>query len=98
MISDYGRTAWPGVEGIPQPFIWNPLSQEEINRVRELLQNMPSKEEIDEFKRLLDKAREFDKVAKQPDCPDPEKVKWLEKLETLRKLIDDLNKELNKNV
>lgn len=31
----------------------------------------------DKFAKLLWAAKEFDTVAKQPDCEDPEKVEWL---------------------
>lgn len=35
-------------------------------------------EPLKEWAKLLEQAKVFDKVAKQPDCEDPEKVKWLE--------------------
>lgn len=43
-------------------------------------------EEHDWFKQLIKKAEEYDKRTGQPDCPDPEKVKW-------RKWLDEYMKE-----
>jgi hypothetical protein len=33
------------------------------------------------FKALVQKAEEFDKVADQPDCVDPEKDAWMKRIE-----------------
>ena len=38
-------------------------------------------EHFNAFKKLLDKAREFDKVTGQPNCEDPEKAKWWSAIE-----------------
>ncbi len=37
-----------------------------------------NRESLEEFKQLLEAAKKFDIVSKQPDCEDPEKAKWLE--------------------
>jgi hypothetical protein len=37
---------------------------------------------LEEFKRLVERAKAFDAIANQPDCEDPEKAKWLEVVET----------------
>jgi hypothetical protein len=45
---------------------------------------MPSAQEVDEFRRLLDRAREYDKKMGQPDCELEEKRQQLRNLaETL---------------
>lgn len=33
------------------------------------------------YQELLEKARKYDELMKQPDCPDPEKEKWAKELE-----------------
>lgn len=40
----------------------------------------PTQEEIDEFYRLLNKAREYDKKNNQPDCGIEEKKKRLQRI------------------
>lgn len=45
-----------------------------------------------EYKRLLDQAQKWDEIASQPDCVDPEKKIWIEKID---KLIELLEKEKN---
>lgn len=49
---------------------------------------MPSQQEIDEFRRLLERAREYDKKNKEPDCENEEK----------RQKIRDLAKQLGVDV
>lgn len=39
--------------------------------------SLPSKEEIEEFYKLLDAARKFDKKVNQPDCEREELKTWL---------------------
>lgn len=41
---------------------------------------LPTQEEIDEFHKLLDRAREYDKKHNQPDCELEEKKQKLKKL------------------
>ena len=36
---------------------------------------------LDEFKKVIDAAQEFDKVADQPDCEDPVKMEWMKEVE-----------------
>lgn len=45
---------------------------------------LPTQEEIDEFRRLLEKAREYDKKMNQPDC------ELEEKRQKIRKLAEEL--------
>jgi len=45
---------------------------------------VPSQQEIDEFRRLLERAREYDRKNNQPDC----------ELEEKRRKLKDLAKEL----
>lgn len=35
----------------------------------------------DAFKNLLRTAEDFDRIAEQPDCEDPEKAKWMAEVE-----------------
>lgn len=35
----------------------------------------------EEYQELLRKAKEYDRMMNQPDCPDPEKEKWEKSLE-----------------
>ena len=55
---------------------------------------------IDQFRRLLEEARKFDKVADQPECEDPEKAKLLDKLDAIEKQLEEnivlLEKNLNR--
>jgi hypothetical protein len=40
----------------------------------------PTQEEIDEFRRLLERAREYDRIHNEPDCEVEEKKKLLREL------------------
>lgn len=51
--------------------------------------SIPTQEEIDEFRRLLEKAREYDKEHNEPDC------EIEEKREKLRKLAVELGVEID---
>lgn len=42
---------------------------------------LPTPVEYHDFLELVRKAREYDKRTNQPDCPDAEKVKWMDELE-----------------
>ena len=49
--------------------------------------NTWNRDTLDEFHKLLESAKEFDKIAKQPDCEDPTKRVFLEVIES--RLSDD---------
>lgn len=36
---------------------------------------------LEAFKRIIKQAEQFDEIADQPDCEDPEKSKWLKEVE-----------------
>lgn len=92
---DYGRKIWdvppsyphiyphPNVYPTPVPTIY-PVPQPK---------RMPTRKEWDAFLKLLDQAEEFDEEAGQPDCEDPEKVAWKQriqdKLDALQAELDD---------
>lgn len=44
-----------------------------------------------DYMELLRKARLYDQMMNQPDCPDPDKAQWQEKLEKFMKDKYDLN-------
>jgi hypothetical protein len=58
---------------------WKPNNQE-WNWPQNPLPQPPSQAEIEEFRRLLDRAREYDKTHDQPDC----------ELDIKRKILQDL--------
>jgi len=69
----WDKLTWPHKEIYP----WQPqLSPLDIQ--------LPSKEEIEEFRKLLERAREYDKRNSEPDC----------ELEEKKQKIRDLAKEL----
>ena len=43
--------------------------------------NRWDKELYEEFKKLLEAAKQFDEKTGQPDCEDPEKAKWIQIVE-----------------
>lgn len=43
--------------------------------------NRWDKEMLAEFHKLIEAAKQFDKISGQPDCEDPEKTKWIEVVE-----------------
>lgn len=84
-INDYGREKWPGVV-VPWPDLttapltpqpaFPPFKPKEPDGSR-----LPSKAEIESFLELIKRAQEFDRVANQPHCEDPEKVKFQQAME-----------------
>jgi hypothetical protein len=96
MIMDQGRRDWP-----------NPIPDN--NPLKDLIPlsprpvDLPTKEEIEEFRKLLEQAKKFDAVTGQPDCEDPAKTVWLkgfcnrlrEKSEEFAKMADELEAVLN---
>lgn len=66
MVSDFYMQKWPQPSW---PHIFPPT----------LPQTVPA--EWYDYQELLRKAREYDKLTGQPDCPDPIKVKWQKEFE-----------------
>lgn len=82
-ILDYGRHQWP----TPNPWVYQPVQP-----------LVPSPVDWSKFKELLEKAAEFDRVAKQPDCEDPEKVKWFDTMEKRMKKLETLLDKIEKKL
>lgn len=77
MISDHFYDKWNPWPNYPEPWKPNPYAPQPPVKI-------PSKEDIDEFYKLLERAREYDKRTGQPDCDlEDKKVK-------LRKLAEEL--------
>jgi hypothetical protein len=83
-ISDWGQKTWPE----PAPYKFNPWETSPIPK-EDKPYSGPTKEEWEEFKKLLKQAAKVDEITGQPDCVDPEKQKWMESIE---KRLDDLEK------
>lgn len=71
MIVDHFRDRWTPL--VPQPQTWP-------NAMPLVMQPLVSPEEIAEFRRLLDRAREYDRTHSQPNCELDEKKKALKAL------------------
>lgn len=69
MVMDHYRERWTNPPFVYPPVI--PLSQ---------IVNPPTQDEIDEFRRLLDRARKYDKKYGEPDCELDEKRLALKKI------------------
>lgn len=82
MVSDWGRDRWPQRAEPFDPTPTWPL----VPTPTFIPAPLPSKEDWEEFKKLLDRAREYDKKNQESDCPDPEKVKWMQEVE--RRLVE----------
>jgi hypothetical protein len=81
-------------KGFPKPYDFSKpyvLPSEDVTPpLREPAPVSPiTREEIDEFRRLLEKAREHDRLTGQPDC------ELEEKRERLRQLSKELGVEIN---
>lgn len=48
---------------------------------------------LDQFKKVIESAKEFDKETKQPDCADPEKLKLIQTIEDYLAKSDDALKK-----
>lgn len=82
MIMDHYDDKWRRLVQSPSPVI----------QLQPIPPAMPSQEEIDEFHRLLERAREYDRKHNQPDCELEEKKR------KLQKLADELGIEINFDV
>ena len=79
-VIDYGRRQWP----IDMPMVPNyTLPQSPWTSM-----NVPTRDELDAFRKLLEQAKEFDRIAKQPKCEDPLKVEWLERLVSVMERLE----------
>lgn len=83
-ISDWGRRTWPE----PEPFLPKPNPWETLPLPNPPY-NGPTREEWEEFKKLLKQAAKVDELAGQADCVDPKKQEWMEKIE---KRLNELEK------
>lgn len=73
MVFDYGQKTWPDTyPNIPQPTTPYTLPASP---------NVPSPEQWAEFKELVEKAKKFDELTSQPDCEDPKKQEWYDRME-----------------
>lgn len=83
MIIDHYKDKWepkpyepwnPGTNPYPTlpPMPWNPLGEAE--RIKKL------EEEVEELKKLLARAREYDKRNNEPDCEVQEKIDALKRI------------------
>jgi len=70
---------------------WDPLTAPASPNTIQILQPMPliSAEEVAEFKKLLDRAREYDKRMNQPDC------EMADKRAALLKIAEQLGVEIS---
>lgn len=79
------QTPWPLAPNIPDPY-----RQADPDEVRKALEQFGpkqpaiTKEEVEEFRRLLERAREYDKRNQEPDC----------ELDEKRQAIKDIAKQL----
>lgn len=72
-IGDYGRKMWPSP--LPDPYDgWKPFP---VFPITPAPYSWPTKEQFEEFLKLMRAAREFDKATGQADCPSEEKTGWI---------------------
>lgn len=69
MIGDHYTDKWRGREW--QTIIERPVSAAEVEQLRQ---------EVEEMKKLLKKAVEYDKRTGQPDCPNEDKLAMLKEV------------------
>jgi hypothetical protein len=79
MVMEFKADEWWQRYYVPPPFLTTPP----------ILTPLPTPAEIDEFRRLLDRAREYDKKHGEPDC------ELEEKRHKLRKMADELGVEID---
>jgi hypothetical protein len=71
-IGDYGRRQWPDwgkpepAPAMPLPGVWPPPQY-----------NGPTREQFEEFLKLLRAGARFDKATGQPACEQEQKIGWL---------------------
>lgn len=74
MVTDHYYHRWPSPE-------WDEVTFPSPQQIPSLPPSLPTPEEYNNFLELVRKAREYDKRTNQPDCPDAEKLKWMDELE-----------------
>lgn len=53
--------------------------------------SLPTKEEIEDFRRIYEKAKRFDKETGQPDCENKEKIRLLKELAEKLGVLDQIS-------
>lgn len=86
MVMDHKYDEWH--ERYIQPFIWPKPVPALPDVPVPVLPSMPTQAEIDEFRRLLERAREYDRKNGEPDC------ELEEKRQKLRELAKQLGVEI----
>jgi hypothetical protein len=93
-VTDYGQKIWT------DPNIFKPTIQPwQANTTPEIVNpvtvnKFPTKEEVEEFYKLLEAARQFDEKTSQADCISEDKAAWLAKFkEMVRELYGHLENE-----
>jgi hypothetical protein len=108
-ITDYGqRKVWPNPDDWKH--VWPVVTPQEPYRSppRPFPRTIPLKiepnpftseevQKIKDFLKLIEAAEEFDKAANQPECPDPEKLIWLQKLRERQSAIEKMIETLEKD-
>jgi hypothetical protein len=76
---------WPNPDDwkryTPSPDDWSLTPAHKIQVVTLDPFTPAERDKIKAFLKLIEDAKRLDVLADQPDCPDPEKVEWLNKLE-----------------
>ncbi|AFU88366.1 hypothetical protein CcrSwift_gp048 [Caulobacter phage CcrSwift] len=101
-VMDYGRRQWPDLMGPGGPTIVPGVDQPWFEIVSPGLPpapvhpqpKVPTRAEIEAFRRLVQAANEFDEKTGQPHCEDPEKIKLLDAINKLADRLDAIEKRL----
>lgn len=86
-VIDYHKTRWP-IDKTDE-WDWNKIPSSSIESPVQTYPVMPTKAEIEEFYKLLEAAREYDKKTKQPDCEREELKNWFQEFKKLAKKIEE---------
>uniref|UniRef100_A0AB74UM75 Tail fiber protein n=1 Tax=Caulobacter phage BL57 TaxID=3348355 RepID=A0AB74UM75_9VIRU len=100
-VMDYGRREWPDLLGPGGPTIV-PGDQPWFEIISPGLPprpvypkpKVPTRAEIEAFRRLVKAAQEFDEQTGQPHCEDPEKIKLLDAINRLAERLDAIEQRL----
>lgn len=76
VVMDYGIQQWPKYTAMPEPMIFGPIPKSEPPG--------PTKEQFEEFLKLMRAAKRFDEATGQPNC----------ELESKKQIIRDMAKQL----
>lgn len=74
MVTDHYSRRWPTPK-------WEDVTFPHYPNTLPSTPALPTPAEYQDFLELVRKAREYDKRTNQPDCPDAEKLKWMDELE-----------------